>query len=104
MGKPRAVIRDGSWRRKTCADDAGPARVGPAREGETDRGQGRAQPLGPPAVPSGQATYLLDERATSAFGVPAGEPANPQLEYDTSSRTRNIRRKPQVGTVMSYRE
>jgi len=80
-------------------DDGGQAGAGPAREGETDRGQGRAQPFGPLAVPSGEARYLLDERATPALGVPAGEPANPQLEYDTSSRTRNISRKPQVGTV-----
>ncbi len=77
----------------------GQAGAGPTREGETDRGQGRAEPLGPLAVPSGQAGYLLDERATSTLGVPAGEPADPQPEYDASSPARNISGKPNVGAV-----
>ena len=47
---------------------------------------------------SGRATGTFPditiERATSALCVPAGEPADPQLEYDTSSRTRYISRNP----------
>lgn len=73
--------------------------AGPAREGKTDRGQGRPEPLGPLTVPPGQAGYLLDERATSALNVPAGEPADLKLENDASSRTWNISGKPQVGAV-----
>ncbi len=69
---------------------------GPAGQGETDRRQGRAKPLGPLAVPSGQAGYLLDERTARALCDPTGEPADPQLEYDPSPRTRNISGKPQV--------
>ena len=80
-------------------DDTGQAGAGPAHESQTDRGQGRAQALGPLAVPPGQAGYLLDERAASALGVPAGEAADSYLEYDASSRTRNISGKPQVGAV-----
>lgn len=48
-------------------DDVGQPGSGPAREGETDRRQGRAKPLGPLAVPSGQAGYLLDERPAPAI-------------------------------------
>jgi hypothetical protein len=40
------------------AGDAGP---GTARKGQTDRGQGRAQPLGLLTVPTCQPGYLLDE-------------------------------------------
>ncbi|MEU3923464.1 hypothetical protein [Streptomyces sp. NPDC029004] len=75
-GAPQALIdanhpRSGYFRLGEFVDQVG---SGPAREGETDRGQDRAEPLGPLAVPSGQAGYLLDERAASTSSVPAGEP------------------------------
>lgn len=43
------------------SEDTGHAGAGPTCEREADRGQSRPQPLGPPAVPSGQPGYLLDE-------------------------------------------
>lgn len=60
-----------------CTPDVGQTGAGPTRGSETDRGQGRAEALGPLAMPSGQTAYLLDERAASTLGVPAGKSANP---------------------------
>lgn len=79
------------------------AGVGPARKGETDRGQRRAQPLGPLTMPTGQVGYLLDECAPCAPRVPTGEPAHPQPENNASSGARHISGEPQVGTMNPVR-
>ncbi|GAA2230486.1 hypothetical protein GCM10010104_24890 [Streptomyces indiaensis] len=75
--------------------DADPERgaqagAGTARQGETNRGQRRTQPLGPLTVPTGLARYLLDEGAAGAPRVPAGEPADPQLKNNASSGAGHI--------------
>lgn len=81
------------------SEDAGYAGSGPARESQTDRGQGRAQLLGPLTVSACQAGYLLDEGKACAPRVPTGEPTDPQLENNASSTARNISGKPQVRTM-----
>lgn len=70
--KSAARLRGGRPARRRCQ-----AGGGPAREGEPGRGQGRAQSPGPPAVASGRAGYLLDERAASALGVPGSDTTDP---------------------------
>jgi len=54
------------------------------------------QTIGPLAVPTGQAGYLLDEGSAGAVHISAGEAADAQLEHDSSSRTGHISGKPQV--------
>lgn len=85
------------------AENAGDAGPGPAREGQADRRQGRAQSFGPLTVPARQAPYLLDEGTACAARVFAGESPDPQLKDDPSASAGNISGKPQVGTVKPVR-
>lgn len=75
----------------------------PAREGQADRRQGRAQPFGPLTVPARQARYLLDEGTACAVRVFTGEPSDLQLKDNPSASARNISGKPQVGTMNPVR-
>lgn len=81
------------------AEDCSQPGAGPAGQGEADCGKGRTQLLGALAIPAGQAGDLFHEGPARAQGVPAPEPPNPELEYDTSSGARYVGGKAQVGAV-----
>jgi hypothetical protein len=71
-------------------ENAGDAGSSPPREGQTDRGHGGAQPLGPLSVPTRRARYLLDEGTARTPRVPTDEPTGPQLENNASVTARHI--------------
>lgn len=76
------------------SENAGYTGSGPAREGQTDRGQGRAQPLGPLPVPACHARYLLDE-------VRRAHPEFPQANRRTLNWRTPLR--PPLGTSAGNR-
>lgn len=84
-------------------EESGQAGASPARERETDRGQHRPQPFGSLTVPAGQPRYLLHEGPPPAHGLRAGEPPDPQPQYDISTGAGHISGKPQVGAVNTAR-
>ncbi|SCF90733.1 hypothetical protein GA0115259_1046310 [Streptomyces sp. MnatMP-M17] len=77
--------------------------TGPAGQGQPDGVHRRTQPLSGPAVPPGQARYLLGERPPRTRRTRAGEPPHAQSQHHTPSRAGQVRRKAQVGAVHPLR-
>ena len=74
-----------------CAGQvAGQPGAGPAAQGHRDCLQDVLQAAGPPAVPGGQARYLLGERGLSASGVAAEESADLQVNDQFPAAARGI--------------
>jgi hypothetical protein len=78
---------------------AGQPGAGPAAQGQRDRLQYGLQVAGPPAIPGGQARYLLGERRLGAVRVAAEEPANLQVNDHFPATAGGISQLPLVAAV-----
>lgn len=85
------------------AEDGGQPGAGPAGQGETECGQGRAQSFRALTVSAGQAGYLLHEGPARAHGFPAPEPPDAKLQHNPSPGARHVGGKTQVGTMNAGR-
>ncbi|GFE19580.1 hypothetical protein Sliba_00330 [Streptomyces nigrescens] len=106
---PWTWLREGiDQRQHRAAADTDPENVrdtgtGTAGERETDLGQCRPQPFGPPTVAASQPRDLLGERPPSARGIRAGEPPDVQTQHHPPPRTRKIGGKPQIRATHAAR-